>query len=330
MTQLYPWQIEQWQRLIHIHQQSRLPHALLFSGMAGIGKISFAHHFAKAILCQSLTPKNQPCQQCQSCHLFEAESHPDFLVLRSDPDAKIKTIKIAEIRNTNEWLLKTAQTNEYRFVMIENAEQMNIASSNALLKTLEEPIQNRFIILVSSASYQLSATIRSRCQQFNFSVQQKISLDWLQQTHEMSFERAYSLLSLAQGSPLQASYLIDSDLIEQRINAFKHFTGLIKGKVDPIIVASLWIKQQQVPYLDWLLGWLIDLVRLTYHQTTTLYHAELQKNLQLLIHNINFKQLYQLYDELLKAKLLWQTTINQQLLLEKILIQCTEINKGEK
>jgi len=322
----YPWQETQWQQLMSSHQQSHLGHALLFSGKAGSGKTQFAKNLAKALLCQSLTTEQTPCQQCQSCILFEAGSHPDIVILKADSKAKIKIIKVADIRDCTKWLPITSQTNDYRIIIIENADKMNHAASNALLKTLEEPVKNRFLILTSSHSERLSATIRSRCQQTQFYIQKEQAIPWLSQQDNLNNKPLPSLLSLANGAPLKALEIAQSDLIEQQQQAIKDFSNLITKTVDPISIAHLWFKNTQVPYITWLLSWVIDLVRLFYQPSTKhLYHFELQKNLRLLLHDINLKQLYFLYDALLQSNKLWETPINKQLLLEKILIQCTKL-----
>jgi DNA polymerase-3 subunit delta' len=73
----YPWQSQQWQQLHQANSQQRLPHALLFTGIAGTGKTHFAHVFSQALLCEQTNPDQSACLQCHACRLVEGGAHPD-------------------------------------------------------------------------------------------------------------------------------------------------------------------------------------------------------------------------------------------------------------
>ena len=102
------------------------------------------------------------CGQCSGCITLQAGSHPDFLSLQ--PEEKSKFIKVDQIRSLCESMAKTSQQGGWKVAVIFPAETMNIAASNALLKSLEEPEPNTLIILVSSRLSTIPMTIRSRCQ----------------------------------------------------------------------------------------------------------------------------------------------------------------------
>ena len=94
MHSIYPWLKDAW---IAIHNNAKLPHALIFKGKGGIGKHDFAMTFAKSYLCQSPLDNYLPCETCSSCNWFP-ESHPDFkhiAPVESDDDEsyKRKTIR---------------------------------------------------------------------------------------------------------------------------------------------------------------------------------------------------------------------------------------------
>ncbi len=135
--------------------------AYLFSGPEGIGKKTVSRAFAAALLCQS--PKDgEACHTCPSCRLFEAGSHPDFLVLSTAEDKK--SIGIDPVR---EQIIKEAYVRpfhaERKVFVIENGELLTTDAQNALLKILEEPPAYAVFLLLSSAPDQLLETIRSRC-----------------------------------------------------------------------------------------------------------------------------------------------------------------------
>ena len=73
----YPWQKNQWEKLSRQFLQHQLPHALLLTGIKGLGKFQFAKKFSQFILCSS-PRENQSCGVCRNCHLFETNNHPDF------------------------------------------------------------------------------------------------------------------------------------------------------------------------------------------------------------------------------------------------------------
>ena len=181
-------------------------------GKEGIGKFNFAIKFAKSYLCQKPLSNHLPCEACSSCEWFP-DSHPDFkhiAPIENEDDAlsKRKTVRkknilIDQIRELSEYLeLSIHQENGRRVILIEPADALNQAASNALLKILEEPPENTLFILVTSKTQKLIATIRSRCQLLDlrspsldeaksFLIDQKVSLE-------------DSLLSYTSGSPFNA------------------------------------------------------------------------------------------------------------------------------
>ena len=76
---IYPWQTEDWSRVQAL--KPNWPHALLFHGLAGTGKVDFARHLAKGLLCESPLADGQPCGHCVACTWFAQGNHPDFRVV---------------------------------------------------------------------------------------------------------------------------------------------------------------------------------------------------------------------------------------------------------
>ena len=103
---LYPWQQDQWQHVNHMMQQQRLPHALIIGGVPGIGKLTFAKRLAAALLCQKLINGNA-CNQCKSCQLLAANSHPDYKLMQ--PEEAGKAILVDQVRNIQHAMATTAQ-----------------------------------------------------------------------------------------------------------------------------------------------------------------------------------------------------------------------------
>ncbi len=136
----------------------RLSHAYLFHGSQGTGKRTLARTFAQALLC---TGEEKPCGRCSHCVKFERGAHPDFTVVQKPPDKNF--ILVDQIRALRESVFIRPNEADRRVVLIENAEQMNPAAANALLKVLEEPPSYTVFLLTANNRDLLPETIASRC-----------------------------------------------------------------------------------------------------------------------------------------------------------------------
>jgi DNA polymerase III delta' subunit len=154
-----------WQNITNRVSHGNLPHALLFSGLKGLGKYDFARAFAEFVLCQN-RHNDRSCGSCRSCVLLSNNTHPDLYLIEPEGDSEV--IKIEQIREVIEQLSQTSSQNGYKIIIISPAEKLNLAASNALLKTLEEPTANVLFILITNNHLQLLPTIRSRCQIITF------------------------------------------------------------------------------------------------------------------------------------------------------------------
>lgn len=141
-------------------EKGRIPHAFLFHGMRGVGKRTTATAFAKALLCE----RGSACGLCSACRKVESGNHPDAVVIK--PQGQF--IKIDDIRDLRNQMRFRPLEGPRRIFILVDAERMNIASANSLLKTLEEPSPVNVLVLVSSRPYQLPMTILSRCQKLRF------------------------------------------------------------------------------------------------------------------------------------------------------------------
>ncbi len=161
---------KQWEFLRRKSELGQLSHAYLFSGPKEIGKKFFAVEFAKLLNCSE--EKNKPCQKCANCLAIEKNNFPDFIIisaLAKDEDrGDSGEIKIAQIRQINNFLSYKSYYGSYKIVVINGAENMNQEAQNCFLKTLEEPKGKTLIILVSSRPDMLLPTIFSRCQTVKF------------------------------------------------------------------------------------------------------------------------------------------------------------------
>lgn len=141
--------------------KDRIAHAYLFYGMDGIGKKTTASVFARALNCGGFDP---PCDTCASCRKAEHKNHPNIITVQAEgQNIKIGAVKEIQAR-------MTFRPGEGRRVFIlREADRMNAAAANALLKTLEEPSAGNILLLTTARPHALPLTILSRCQHLRFS-----------------------------------------------------------------------------------------------------------------------------------------------------------------
>jgi DNA polymerase-3 subunit delta' len=159
---------EKQSQLSRQYQQQTLAHAILIQGIEGCGKEALAQWLVELLICQNpllanSTAEHEPivsaCGQCKACLLRKSDSYPDHLLLKSEN----KTLGVDDIRRGNAFLEKTAHLGKVKTIFIPQAQIMTVAAANALLKTLEEPSANSYIVLMTNDLDSLLPTIISRC-----------------------------------------------------------------------------------------------------------------------------------------------------------------------
>lgn len=259
------WLVGPWERLQHARLAERLPHALLVTGVAGVGKRRLIEGFFGALLCAQSDAQGYACGKCADCALLAAGTHPDLVIVKPDEDTKSQEIKVAAIRELIGTEALTSHRGRWKLVLLDPAHRMNTSAANALLKTLEEPASDTLICLVSERPNRLAATIRSRCQTLQVPLPDETeALAWL--SPRLHKGEPSTILRLAHGAPLRALGLADEECLSLRDRIFSGFVEVGIGKRDPVAEATTWNKLEPAILLDWLGGWISDLLRLTVGQ----------------------------------------------------------------
>lgn len=318
---LLPWHRAAWQLLQAALRQRRLPHALLFSGIRGLGKRHLAEQFSQALLCPSPGPEGLACGECRSCHLVLAGSHPDRVVLGPDPAGKSEEIRVEVIRELIDDSLLTAHAGGYRVTLIDPADHMNLSAANSLLKTLEEPVADTLLILITAQPMRLPATLRSRCQHLLLHPPDEGSaVPWLQQ-QGLGVAEALLVLRLAGGAPLAGLALAQGEHLSQREDAFKGFLGARSRSADLVRIAEAWAKLDASLLLSWLASWLRDLAVLQVGDgAARLMNPDKGAQLSPLSREIHPTELQRILGLVLRLLRLKDTSANWQMALEALLI----------
>jgi len=253
----YSWVNSAWERFFQQYDGAfgRLPHALLITGAVGTGKLALAVRIAHTVLCQQRNEDNSPCGQCKACRMLAGGGHPDLVLLQCPEDSQ--QIKVDQVRELIHNLNLSAAMSGYRVALIKDAERMNNNAANALLKTLEEPGAKTMLILSSSHSGRLPATIRSRCQQLHLPLPSSDAASaYLSSLGEYSNEDIDLALALASDAPLLAAELLNNDQLQPVRAVYQQLDELAVGQQSISAITTAWQEHDPGDCWQWILFWL--------------------------------------------------------------------------
>ena len=152
--------------IINLYNTKRMPTKILLSGKRGLGKSTLAYHVINYILSEKEefkynTIKYNINKKNKSFKLLQNNSHPNFHLIDLFDDKK--NIDVAQIRKMITYTNKSSFNNMSKFILIDNIENLNKNSVNALLKIVEEPNENVFFILINNNEKYILPTLKSRC-----------------------------------------------------------------------------------------------------------------------------------------------------------------------
>ena len=143
-------------------KSGKIAHAYLFSGPRGCGKTSTARILAKALNCQN-GPTDRPCGQCSTCQEITKGTSLDVIEIDGASNTSVENI-----RQIKDEVLFPPSNSKYKIYIIDEVHMLSTSAFNALLKTIEEPPPYVIFIFATTELQKVPATIKSRCQQFNF------------------------------------------------------------------------------------------------------------------------------------------------------------------
>jgi DNA polymerase III subunit delta' len=330
----FPWQEQMWNRLAKM--RGRLPHALLFHGRPGIGKLHLAEVLAQSLLCENKSNDGLACGTCPACGWFASGNHPDYRLIQSEALAPAeddaegdaaeeskkkpsKQIKVEQIRALSDFLNVGSHRQGYRVVLIYPAESMNPGAANALLKSLEEPSAGAIFLLVSHQPRRLLATVRSRCHALALSVPPRASsLRWLQ---EQGSKATASTLAFAGDAPLAAATLQD----DEAQTRCRLFDLLGQPGTNALSLADFCQRLQPGPVVDWMLKWTYDLVALA-SSGSARYNIDREKKLGDLVQTMPVLKLLRFYGALASMKAVSEHPLNARLFFDDLFIAYKDLD----
>ena len=311
----YPWQRDAWQNWQRYLAQTKVPHAVLLYGRIGCGVNDFALKLCCSLLCEQ-DDVDKPCLKCNGCRLFLSGNHPDCLII----EAEQEQIKIEQVRKAIEFLQLSRHYMSHKVVLIKEADNLNYAAANSLLKTLEEPPAESVIILTCRQPSILTPTIRSRCHRIYLKEPAAEAIAWLAEQMSISLEEARQKLRLSNNTPLSVlNKVSNSDDKSLFYSELKQWLGRQMTTHDFV---EHWHDRSSVEIQQWLLEYL--------------HHNALERAKEMSADQITTSSsknnlgnlLYWLYQRQIERCRLAKQNINPRLLLEGSLMEWRKAYHG--
>ena len=258
-NQIINWHINNYRRLYKLAEAGKLPHALLFAGMSGIGKKEFTLEFSKLLICKQ--PILQlPCNNCKNCKLYNTGNFLDLTIIKPELG---KAILVDQVRSISENIYhrgsQTTWLGNIKIVVIENADTLNINAANFLLKILEEPPQDVYFILVSDSPAKLLATIRSRVQRHIFlRPELKQCLEYIQSIDTENSKDLEAIAHYFARQPLLLDKIVKNNILQSIVKLINTCNQLIAGNsVDLNLVVEALTKTNDNSHIYWQVYFLV-------------------------------------------------------------------------
>ncbi|VAX35622.1 DNA polymerase III delta prime subunit [hydrothermal vent metagenome] len=294
-------------RFMVLKKKERLAHAYLFSGPMDVGKGETALGVAKLVNCENLSEENYFCDVCPSCLKINSRNHPDVHVIDNEDGG---TIKIDQIRGLlGQVKMRPFQALKKVFI-IRNIESMTIESSNALLKTLEEPGGNSLLLLTVSSLEKILPTVRSRCHTMPFSALSLRVMARRLMSDDGEFpQEAHFLAHFAEGCLGRARCLKEDKIFIQKDAIIDQF--ILSSKSEDFVKKILTDKPKTKGLLDILLSWMRDslLVKVGV-EDARLIHIDRLDDLKFFVERYSFFVLNDVYEESVKTYKLLADNLN--------------------
>ena len=303
-------------------QAGQFPNAVIFSGLEGIGKKKIAKLTAMSLLCEA--EDNKPCGKCSACRAFMADSHPDYYHMEPDRSKANPIIKIDQVRALQREVSLMPVMSNLRMVIIDDAELMNSAAQNCLLKTIEEPSGLSKFILITSNRSRLLMTLLSRCMIINFERLRETNIE--KELERRGIANAAEIAVIASGSIGQALKLAENDGLKIREDTLKFLELLSNMTIEDIFIKGQSISAQtRENFRNWIIHFqkiLRDvLIVNTDVEHDYYYNRDLKDKLSRLRNRFNDAAVFIMLQEAAEIQRRLSSNANLELLIESFFIR---------
>ncbi|MSS70379.1 MAG: DNA polymerase III subunit delta' [Candidatus Latescibacteria bacterium] len=327
---------------------NRIPHALLLTGPDGVGKAALALALARAVNCAQRG--EEPCDTCPACHRIQGLTHPDVHVLfpakRSrreaedvDPEDERKflaglaqdpyrypavgpseTLLIDRVRRLEKDLRRGLYEGRCRVAILLETERMRQETANALLKTLEEPLPDTLLILVTSRPNALLPTIRSRCQQLRLRPLAEAEIRQALLRGAGPEGRIALASGLCQGNLRRAHALMGQDVEDLRDQAYSFLNDGVFGADTALVpFVERWSAGGDRKALDGLFDmvvtWLRDIVLFQEGAPHRILHTDRRQEVERLAASVNTEAVSRTLSEIERCRDMSRRNVNASLIL---------------
>jgi DNA polymerase III subunit delta' len=310
-----PWLAPIRERLGALQDQGRLPHGLLLAGSPGAGQPEIAAWLGARLLCRS-PAAGGACGKCADCRLLLAGSHPDFRWVGVLPDKK--EISIDQVRALSQSLAMRSYRGGAKVSILAPAEAMNSKAFNALLKTLEEPAPETYLLLAAGRIDRMPRTVASRCMRVRLPLPgEREALDWL--AARSAGEAWPALLELAGGAPFLAADHAQEGLGALDAEMRSAIAAAIDGRLDVVAFAEACARNAPAARIAWLESWLTRSLKAAAARSDPVNNNRLPW-LQAPAVDRKIRAGYRLLDQLRDARRQVGGSLNAQLLFEGLAV----------
>ena len=325
MKNILAWQQTAFAKLEKMIVQNHLPHALLITGVQGMGKFELMQSLVGRLIGDDeKIRKDNAREDLDVAVLIRRSNYQNMIYCRPEINEttknRSKEIRINQVRAFCEALNKTAD--DLQIGVVFYADEMNLSAANSLLKTLEEPRDNTLIILLAHNPKNLPATIVSRCQSVHISpAYDKATEGWIEQQISERQNQDFDISQLLEnthGVPFKV-------LLELSGDGFIHYQNwqnqLLNIVIHPPMINQIEdFEGNEVAVLNCLQNLVIEAIRLQ-----SLAHEGGLVELNRVVKVVKADFLFKLLDDIYAAISLSKTSVNIKLLLDNILIVWSHI-----
>jgi DNA polymerase-3 subunit delta' len=318
-----PWIQQSLQEFNMLVQQDRMPHALIIYGNKHIGKLELAQHIVTEITGVDVGGDNLVVDDTTTNILIRNSQYKGLVYCQKELAKSSKTkqtskvISVHQVRKMCDFLEKTSEN--IQIGIIDAGDDMHMSASNALLKTLEEPRNNTLIIILAHQLSRIPITVLSRCQKLHLSAD-KESFDWVQQqvTDTITTEQIQKLFKENNNTPSVIVQKLTSGVVQQETLWKKQ---LLSMAINPNNVNKIEnTKDNELSIMQCLEHMLITCIELKTSKAEVT-NATVKHILQ----HTQTRMLFELLNDVLRAKSLASTNVNISLLLDNLLIVWSHI-----